>query len=167
VAVEPLEKAGLASEPLFQDPFLLATPRRDIGLVGSPVSPDSPALERLMLLEEGHCLREQALAICGQIKPVAMASFGATSLTTLLQMVEHGMGVTLLPEIALPSMAGMAGIAVVPFSEPRPSRTICLAQRKKSGRARDFDALADVLREGHRNIFSAAEAERPEALSTN
>lgn len=167
VAAEPLEHAGLTTQPLFEDPFLLATPRQDAGLVGSPVSPDSPALERLMLLEEGHCLRDQALAACGQVKPVAMASFGATSLTTLLQMVEHGMGVTLLPEIALPSMAGMAGIAVVPFSEPKPSRTICLARRKKSGRARDFEALANVLREGHRHIFRAAEAARSATQATD
>jgi len=167
VAAEPLDSTCLASQPLFQDPFLLAAPQRDAGLVGSPVAPDSPALERLMLLEEGHCLRDQALAACGQVKPVAMASFGATSLTTLLQMVEHGMGVTLLPEIALPSMAGMAGIAVVPFSDPKPSRTICLARRKRSGRAHDFEALADVLREGHRNIFGAAGTTRPASRSTH
>lgn len=153
VAAEPLEGRGLAHQPIFRDPFLLAAPRSEIDTVGSPVAPDNPALERLMLLEEGHCLRDQALAACGQVKPVAMASFGATSLTTLLQMVEHGMGVTLLPEIALPSTLAMTGIVAVPFSEPRPSRSICLAWRRRSGRARDFEALTNVLREGHRHIF--------------
>ena len=76
-------------------------PADDPGFDSPPVPPESPALERLMLLEEGHCLREQALAVCGKVKPVAMASYGATSLTTLLQMVAHGLGVTLIPEMAM------------------------------------------------------------------
>ena len=75
-------------------------PADDPAFAAPPVPPESPALERLMLLEEGHCLREQALAVCGSVKPVAMASYGATSLTTLLQMVAHGLGVTLIPEMA-------------------------------------------------------------------
>ena len=96
----PLPQPGLVTEELFADRFFLAVPAGDPAFVSPPVPPESPALERLMLLEEGHCLREQALAVCGSVKPVAMASYGATSLTTLLQMVSHGMGVTLVPEMA-------------------------------------------------------------------
>ena len=100
VAAMPLPQPGLVTEELFADRFFLAVPAGDPAFAAPPVPPESPALERLMLLEEGHCLREQALAVCGSVKPVAMASYGATSLTTLLQMVSHGMGVTLVPELA-------------------------------------------------------------------
>ncbi|TIX86385.1 MAG: hydrogen peroxide-inducible genes activator, partial [Mesorhizobium sp.] len=68
----------------------------------------------LMLLEEGHCLREQALAVCGSVRPVAMASYGATSLTTLLQMVAHGLGVTLIPEMAAGPASAMRDLKIVP-----------------------------------------------------
>ena len=100
IAAVPLDTPALVTEELFADRFFLAVPAGDPAFAAPPVPPESPALERLMLLEEGHCLREQALAVCGSVKPVAMASYGATSLTTLLQMVAHGMGVTLVPEMA-------------------------------------------------------------------
>ena len=89
IAALPLEHPGLVTEELFPDRFFLAVPSGDPAFASPPVPPESPALERLMLLEEGHCLREQALAVCGSVRPVAMASYGATSLTTLLQMVAH------------------------------------------------------------------------------
>jgi LysR family transcriptional regulator, hydrogen peroxide-inducible genes activator len=112
--------------------------------------PESPALERLMLLEEGHCMREQALAVCGKVRPAAMANYGATSLTTLLQMVAHGHGVTLIPEMAGGEGAA-AAISIVPFAEPVPSRTICLAWRRNSSRQEECLLLAELLRELGRN----------------
>ena len=131
IAAKPLDETILATEELFTDRFFLAVREGDPAFASPPVAPESPALERLMLLEEGHCLREQALAVCGSVKPVAMASFGATSLTTLLQMVAHGMGVTLVPEMAADAASAMRDLKIVPFAEPMPERTICLAWRPR------------------------------------
>lgn len=147
VAAQPLDGPGLVVEKLFADRFFLAVQAGDPAFAAPPVPPESPALERLMLLEEGHCLREQALAVCGNVKPVAMASYGATSLTTLLQMVAHGMGVTLVPEMAAQSAADMRELKIVPFAEPMPQRTICLAWRRNGPLHQECQALAAIIRE--------------------
>ncbi|QPC86951.1 LysR family transcriptional regulator [Mesorhizobium sp. NBSH29] len=145
VAALPLDYPGLALETLFRDRFFLAVPANDPGFDKPPVPPESPALERLMLLEEGHCMRDQAMAICGSVKPTAMASYGATSLTTLLHMVSHGMGVTIVPEMAARSAKAIPGLNVVPFAEPIPSRDICLAWRRNGMRHHQCMELAEVL----------------------
>lgn len=146
VAALPLDFPGLVTEELFPDRFFLAVPADDPGFASPPVPPESPALERLMLLEEGHCMREQALAVCGSVKPVAMASYGATSLTTLLQMVAHGLGITLIPEMAARPAGAMPDLKIVPFAEPVPSRTICLAWRRNSMRHNECIELAGIIR---------------------
>ena len=146
VAAMPMDHELISSEPLFSDRFFLAVPKDEPGFVEPPVPPESPVLERLMLLEEGHCMREQALAVCGKVRPAAMANYGATSLTTLLQMVAHGHGVTLIPEMAAGEGAA-AAVSVVPFAEPMPARTICLAWRKNSSRQEECRLLADLLME--------------------
>lgn len=146
VVALPLDHPGLTVEPILVDRFFLAIPTSEPGFVKPPVPPESPVLERLMLLEEGHCMRDQALAICGSVRPSAMANYGATSLTTLLQMVSHGLGATLIPEIALPMAGEMHDIRVVPFSEPVPSRTLGLAWRRGSARRNECAALAETLR---------------------
>lgn len=156
VAALPLDHQGLTIEPLFEDRFFLAVPSADPGFVAPPVPPESPALERLMLLEEGHCMRDQALAVCGRVRPAAMANYGATSLTTLLQMVAHGQGVTMVPEMAVAMGSLPEGLRVVPFSDPPPSRSIGLAWRRNSDRAGDYRLLAKIIGE------VAAPAERPE-----
>lgn len=147
VAAAPLDAPGLAMEELFADRFFLAVPAGDPAFAAPPVPPESPALERLMLLEEGHCMREQALAVCGSVKPVAMASYGATSLTTLLQMVAHGMGVTLVPEMAADVAGAARDLKIVPFAEPMPERTICLARRRNSALHEECLELAAIIRE--------------------
>ena len=149
IAAMPLPQPQLVTEELFPDRFFLAVPAGDRAFVSPPVPPESPALERLMLLEEGHCLREQALAVCGSVKPVAMASYGATSLTTLLQMVSHGMGVTLVPEMAADAAGAMRDLKIVPFAEPMPERTICLAWRRNRARQEECLELAQVIRQLH------------------
>jgi LysR family hydrogen peroxide-inducible transcriptional activator len=146
VVALPLEHPGLMVEQILVDRFFLALPASEPGFVKPPVPPESPVLERLMLLEEGHCMRDQALAVCGSVRPSAMANYGATSLTTLLQMVAHGLGVTLIPEIALPAAAEMRDIRVVPFSEPAPARTLGLVWRRGSARRNECAALAATLR---------------------
>lgn len=147
IAALPLDNPALAIELLFEDRFFLAVPRDDPGFVAPPVPPESPVLERLMLLEEGHCMRDQALAVCGNVRPAAMANYGATSLTTLLQMVAHGQGVTLVPEMASEASQAMPDLRIVPFAEPMPSRMLAFAWRKSSGRAGECRALAAMIRE--------------------
>lgn len=156
VAALPLDYPGLMAEELFDDRFFLAVPADDPGFAAPPVPPESPALERLMLLEEGHCLREQALAVCGKVKPVAMASYGATSLTTLLQMVAHGLGVTLIPEMAMSASGSAHGLKVVPFAEPMPSRSVCLAWRRNSARHEECMELARIIRGLKHTLLAAA-----------
>ncbi|WP_269933015.1 hydrogen peroxide-inducible genes activator [Aminobacter sp. HY435] len=146
VAALPLDFPGLTTEELFADQFFLAVPANDPDFASPPVPPESPALERLMLLEEGHCLREQALAICGSVKPVAMANYGATSLITLLQMVAHGLGVTLIPEMAAGPARDQRDLKIVPFAEPVPLRRICLAWRRNSPRHNECMELSQIIR---------------------
>lgn len=146
IAALPLEQPGLVSEELFSDRFFLAVPAGDPAFASPPVPPESPALERLMLLEEGHCLREQALSVCGNVRPVAMASYGATSLTTLLQMVAHGLGVTLIPEMAVKPAGAMPDLKIVPFQDPMPRRMICLAWRRNKVRHDECVELAKIIR---------------------
>jgi len=153
IVASPVEEPALASETLFADRFLLVVPATDEEFIPAPVLPESLALERLMLLEEGHCLRDQALAICSKVKPLVMASYGATSLTTLLQMVEHRLGVTLIPEIAVGSARALANLKIVPFADPQPSRVLSLAWRKSSSRRRDYAMLAATAREAHQAVL--------------
>lgn len=149
VAALPIEHSALVSQKLFEDRFLLAVPAGDPAFVSPPVPPESPELERLMLLEEGHCMREQALEVCGSVQPAAMARYGATSLTTLLQMVSHGLGITLVPELARLSGIETGGLDLVPFAEPQPSRRICLSWRKSSPRRDECRMLAELIRQAH------------------
>jgi len=148
VASLPLDNDELEEAPGFEDRFLLAAP------AGSPHAARSPALaelieaDELLLLEDGHCLRDQALSVCHAIDPGRLRSFGATSFSTLLQLVAAGHGVTLLPELAV--NAGIAvdrRLHVNRFARPEPSRAIGLAWRKSSPRARDFRALAAIVRD--------------------
>ena len=148
VASVPLPGEELAFEDAFEDAFLLAAP------AGSPQARQSPALaeliaaEDLLLLEDGHCIRDQALAVCRAIDPRRLRSFGATSFSTLLQLVAAGHGVTLLPRLAVD--AGIVAderLAVVRFAAPEPSRTIGVAWRRRSPRERDFRARAGLVRE--------------------
>lgn len=158
VAALPIEHPALSTEELFADRFFLAVPEDDLRFVSPPVPPESPALERLMLLEEGHCLREQALAVCGSVKPLAMASYGATSLTTLLQMVAHGLGITLLPEMARAASRDMRNLKIVPFCEPMPERRVCLAWRRNSPRHDECTELARILRGLRRSMMGEEES---------
>src|SRR5262245_45218292 len=111
----------------------------------------------ILLLEEGHCLRDHAIAACGPRRGSWEAKVEATSLNTLIQMVEGGLGVTLLPAITLDAGI-LKGTRLVarPFSRPAPSRTLALVARRASPRRRDADLLADFLLEQHRRAARAA-----------
>ena len=152
VASLPLGNPDLTEAAAFDDPFLLAVP------AGSPHAQRSPALadlisaEELLLLEDGHCLRDQALEVCAAIDPRRLRSFGATSLSTLLQLVAAGHGITLVPQLAVSAGAPAdSRVKIIRFAEPAPRRTIAVAWRRNSPRERDFQALAALVRDAGAN----------------
>lgn len=140
----PLEDDELETLELFTDHFLLATTNSS-----DKQDPfDILTQEDLILLEEGHCLRDQILTFCREKKPEALSGFGATSLTTVTQMVANGFGTTLLPEIAKDIETGKhTGINLLRFSSPEPQRTIGLAWRQTSPRSQDYTALGNLLKQ--------------------
>lgn len=153
----PAEGADVETLPLFDDPFLLAVPAGDPLPVRRRIGLTDVDLSRLILLEEGHCLRDQALAFCGSARRDAPASLGATSLTTVMQMVANGYGVTLLPQVAVETELRNPRVKLLRFAGPEPGRTIGLAWRRTSPRRRDFEALGKIVTEtlgasvGHRS----------------
>jgi LysR family hydrogen peroxide-inducible transcriptional activator len=128
---------------LFEDPFLLAVPAADPRREDASVSVDDIDVSRLILLEEGHCLRDQALAFCSNAH--RNVSLGATSLATVMQMVANGYGVTLLPRIAVEVELRDRRVKLLRFADPEPGRTIGLAWRRTSPRKVDFRALGEIV----------------------
>ncbi len=133
--------------PLFDDPFLLAVPATDKLPARRRVDIENVDQRRLILLEEGHCLRDQALAFCGAPRRDLPASLGATSLSTVMQMVANGYGVTLLPEVAVDVELRNERVRLLRFNAPEPARSIGLAWRRTSPRKMDFEALGRVIAE--------------------
>lgn len=133
---------SLSELPLIRDRFLLAMPpdRKKPGRVRATA--DLFRDERLLLLEEGHCLREQAMEIC-RFHNVEV--FGASSLTTIVQMVANGMGFTLLPQISIELESRHSNIALKRFAAPEPFRTLGLAWRTSCDRAEEFTALGRLI----------------------
>jgi LysR family hydrogen peroxide-inducible transcriptional activator len=133
---------------LFDDRFILATKATPRNRRFRHASASMLSQERLLLLEEGHCLRDQALSYCHMLTPEARDSFGASSLATIVQMVANGYGITLLPEMAIASEIHTPGdIRLLRFRAPEPKREIGLAWRKTSPRKADFSQFAQLLRE--------------------
>ena len=148
VVALPIDDADVETFHLFDDRFVLAMKASQANRRQSHASTAMLADDRLLLLEEGHCLRDQALSYCRMVTPEARESFGASSLTTIVQMVANGYGVTLLPEMAIASeIHASDGIRLLPFHEPEPRRAIGLAWRKTSPRKRDFVEFAELLRQ--------------------
>jgi LysR family hydrogen peroxide-inducible transcriptional activator len=143
----PAEGADVDTLPLFADAFLLAVPAGDPLPALSRVDVADVDQRRLILLEEGHCLRDQALAFCATKRRDQPAGLGATSLTTVMQMVANGYGVTLVPEVAIDAEVRDARVKLLRFSEPEPGRSIGLAWRRTSPRRQDFVALGEVVKE--------------------
>jgi LysR family hydrogen peroxide-inducible transcriptional activator len=141
----PVDAHDIETLALFDDRFLLAAPAAD-PLPKRRVTIDDVDQRRLILLEEGHCLRDQALAFCASKTRDAAAGLGATSLTTVMQMVANGYGVTLVPEIAADVEVRDARVRLSRFAAPEPGRVIGLAFRRTTPRRKDFDALGDVVR---------------------
>jgi LysR family hydrogen peroxide-inducible transcriptional activator len=143
----PAEGADVETLTLFDDPFLLAVPAGDPLPARRPVTVDEVDQRRLILLEEGHCLRDQALAFCAAVRRDAPAGLGATSLATVMQMVANGYGVTLVPAVAVDVEVRDSRVKLLRFAAPEPARTVGLAWRRTSPRRKDFDALGEIVKE--------------------
>jgi LysR family transcriptional regulator, hydrogen peroxide-inducible genes activator len=141
----PVEGADVETLQLFEDPFLLAVPADDPMPQQARVAMADVDRRRLILLEEGHCLRDQALAFCATASGQAPAGLGATSLATVMQMVANNYGVTLLPQVAAGDDVRDSRVKLLRFAEPQPARTIGLAWRRTSTRKRDFTALGEIV----------------------
>jgi len=129
----PLHDESLHVEFLFEEPFLLAVPVRHRLAAAPSLDMADLAGERLLLLEDGHCLRDQALDVCRMAGASEKSEFQATSLETLRQMVAAHVGVTLLPVLSVkPPVARSEDIHLVPFRDPPPSRRIAMAWRRSS-----------------------------------
>ncbi|MCL5776097.1 LysR substrate-binding domain-containing protein [Limibaculum sp. FT325] len=141
----PVSEPALTEAALFAEEFVLVRPAED---EGKPV-PDREALRemRLLLLEEGHCFRDQALSFCNLQAAPPREMLDGSSLSTLVQMVGAGIGVTLIPEMALPVETRSAAVSIARFGHPRPSRTIGMVWRRTSPLARQLLQVAEVVRQ--------------------
>lgn len=148
-----VDVSGLEVLPLHEEAFTLAVPAGHRLAKKNAVRPDDLAGETLLLLEDGHCLRDQALDVCSRIDVREAEDFRATSLETLRQMVAAGLGVTLLPELATQGPFAQAkSVAIRAFVKPAPRRTIGAVWRKSSTRAPAIAAVCDALKkalDGH------------------
>jgi LysR family transcriptional regulator, hydrogen peroxide-inducible genes activator len=141
----PIADAEIETIPLFDDPFLLAVPATDPRPETARVTARGIDQDRLILLEEGHCLRSQALAFCARARRDATTALGATSLATVMQMVANGYGVTLVPRVAVDVEVRDERVKLLRFAAPEPGRTVGLAWRRTSPRKADFDALGQLI----------------------
>jgi LysR family hydrogen peroxide-inducible transcriptional activator len=149
---------------------MLAVPAADPRPDNATINVRDLDVQRLILLEEGHCLRDQALAFCSSSN--RDVSLGATSLATVMQMVANGYGITLLPRVAVDAELRDRRVKLLRFSEPAPGRTVGLAWRRTSPRKADFVALGELITEtlgvgGPRAIptNAAPSLRHPEALA--
>jgi LysR family hydrogen peroxide-inducible transcriptional activator len=144
----PYEAHGIATLPIAEDEFLFLGPEDHPLAKRNDLKPEHLNQEELLLLEDGHCLREHALSACRLSPSRRSSEVGATSLHTLVQMVAGGMGVTLLPKIAAEAGATAgAHVALRPFAKPVVGRAIGVAWREHGSREDEARMLADVLRE--------------------
>ena len=141
----PVSEPALEERALFDEEFVLVRPLSE---ANEPVpAPDTLREMRLLLLEEGHCFRDQALSFCQLTPSVTRELMEGSSLSTLVQMVGAGIGITLIPEMAVPIETRSAMVSVARLSRPRPTRTIGMVWRRSSPLADHLDRVADVVRD--------------------
>jgi LysR family hydrogen peroxide-inducible transcriptional activator len=144
----PVPAEGLVERNLFDEPFVVAVPEHHALSSRRQLKTSDLDGETLLLLEDGHCLRDQALDVCSNSSAQEKQDFRATSLETLRQMVASGGGITLLPQLASTGAYGHArGVAIVPFAKPAPVRHIGALWRKSSARTAAIAAVCDVIAE--------------------
>ncbi len=142
----PVETEEFSRIDLFREPFRLAVRKNHRLVKNKSLTLADLRGQPMLLLEEGHCLRGQVLDVCSRARAAVQAHFQATSLETLRQMVAEGMGMTLIPELAVPARPARAGqIRYLEFSDPKPARRIGLLYRKGSYRAQCFAAVAETI----------------------
>ncbi|WP_334655910.1 hydrogen peroxide-inducible genes activator [Sphingomonas panaciterrae] len=142
----PYACGDVTTVPLFDDRLFLAFPEGELPDSVQPVSPKDIDETRLLMLEDGHCLKDHVLAACNRPELRAEATMMGTSLHTIVQMVDNGLGLTMLPEIALSAgILDHTHIAARPLGGENPIRTIALAWRRASPREKDFRLLAEIL----------------------
>ena len=148
----PVVEPDIDTIALFEDLFLLAVPASDRRKETARVAAAEIDQSKLILLEDGHCLRDQALAFCATAATTGTASrgvgtvFGASSLNTVIQMVAGGYGVTLIPQIAADVERRDERVKFLRLENPQPGRSIGLAFRRTSPRKADFAALGEVVK---------------------
>jgi LysR family hydrogen peroxide-inducible transcriptional activator len=157
-------------EIIGRDPFVLATPPgHELGAKASAAKTSELLDERVLLLDDGHCFRAQALAFCASAKAHEL-EFRATSLSTLVQMVADGVGVTLLPGMAVATETRHATLSIRHFASPGPGRTLALVWRKRSPLGPALQRLAAVVRaayqQTHRRAADRADHKPPRARRT-
>src|SRR3954468_5216009 len=144
----PIAVDGFETQELFTEPFVVAMPDQHRLAKRDNVKIDDLNGETLLLLEDGHCLRDQALEVCSRVNLHEKQDFRATSLETLRQMVATGAGVTLLPELASRGAYGNAkGVTIRPFTRPAPSRQVGAVWRKTSARRVAIDAICKIIQD--------------------
>lgn len=141
----PVSEPSFTEVPLFREDFVLVRPSED---ADKPV-PNAETLRemRLLLLEEGHCFREQALSFCSMNSALPRELLDGSSLSTLVQMVGAGIGVTLIPDMAVPVETRSASVSLARFPDPRPSRLIGMIWRNSNPLADQLRQVAEVVRQ--------------------
>ena len=141
----PVSEPSLEEIPLFSEEFILVRPMEDAGM---PVpSADKLGEMRLLLLEEGHCFRNQALSFCSTTNAPPRVLMEGSSLSTLVQMVGAGIGVTLIPQMAVDMETRQSTVSVFRLAEPRPSRTIGIVWRKSNPLSAQFAHISEIVRD--------------------
>lgn len=146
----PVSEPAFSEVALFEEDFVLVRPGAD---AGKPV-PSSETLRemRLLLLEEGHCFRDQALSFCKLHSTRPRELLDGSSLSTLVQMVSAGIGVTLIPEMAVAVETRSASVSIAQFRSPRPSRTIGMIWRRKSPLAKPLLQISEIVRQSAQEL---------------
>lgn len=140
----PISEPSLTEVPLFSEDFVLIRPAED---EGKPVPSRERLREmRLLLLEEGHCFRDQALSFCNMSAAPPRELLDGSSLSTLVQMVSAGIGVTLIPELAMAVETRSASVSVARFEHPKPQRSVGMVWRKTSPLAKQLLQVAELVR---------------------
>ena len=148
----PLNEENIRELALFEEPFLFAVPKQHAKAKQQTVDLDDLNDEQVLLLEDGHCLRDQALEICHSHRATENTNFRATSIETLRQMVAADVGITLMPQLAVPKRS--ATVRYIPFKNPQPHRVIGLCWRNTTTRLTLLEQLGQVLQSTVAEIVS-------------
>ncbi|MBU3567158.1 hydrogen peroxide-inducible genes activator [Polynucleobacter alcilacus] len=162
----PYDVSGLLVKELFNDEFWLVAREDDPALKGKEVTLPAKMAERLLLLEEGHCLRDHSMQACKKSNILHAEGMEATSLLTLLQMVESGFGIALLPEMAIKGgLLTNTTLLARPLTAPAPKRVIALVARPSTAHAKEFAVLSECIQERFGGILPGSRGHRSVKLN--